>query len=198
MPASDRSDGGPSGRKPGSAEPEAGPAPPIERSSRGRIIVRSSSHPPGADAAVGSGDVSGARALPGAPSTPARTKRDTPAERPRLRRQAKAAGPPERARRDSPPGQRLGAPSRESRPGPPPRPLGSWQAAQPAQGAENAPPSVEAAGARSAGSDAALQASRGEIGAARGAPSGARRIVIAGVGLALVCAALWVWKLLAG
>ena len=112
MPAADRPDGEPSEKKPGADEPEAGATPPLERSSRGRIIIRSSSHPP--PDAVGTGrDVSGARALPPAPGAAGRSKRDTPAERPRRRRQIRIAATPERPRRDSPPGaHRLNAQSK--------------------------------------------------------------------------------------
>jgi hypothetical protein len=92
---------GPGGKAPGRAPKptEAQPAP-IERSPRGRIIIRSSSHPPVGERGDAR-DVSGARALPESERAPApaddrgedpeaRSKRSTPAERPRRRRKVQA------------------------------------------------------------------------------------------------------------
>lgn len=103
MSSSDRSDGSESGRKTptGAGAPsEAGKPEPTERSPRGRIIIRSSSHPPGGERAGDARDVSGARALPASDRAPAvddrdegaeaRSKRSTPAERPRRRRKVQA------------------------------------------------------------------------------------------------------------
>jgi hypothetical protein len=103
MSSSDRSDGSDSGRKTptGAGAPsEAGKPEPIERSPRGRIVIRSSSHPPTGEHGDPR-DVSGARALPASDRAPAigddrdegaeaRSKRSTPAERPRRRRKVQA------------------------------------------------------------------------------------------------------------
>ncbi len=104
-------------RPPNGTGPEAGSAPqagedpgaePAERSSRGRIVIRSSSHPPEAPLThppLDARDHSGARALP-LPADPAegeeaRSKKATPAERPRRRREVQARAL-ERARMDTP------------------------------------------------------------------------------------------------
>jgi len=65
---------------------------PLEISRRGRIVVRSSSHPPGETPAYSDPPTSkppGTSPTEGSPSA-GRTKRDTPAERPRGRRAARA------------------------------------------------------------------------------------------------------------
>jgi hypothetical protein len=77
MAPSDRSDGNGKGRRaPAREEPE--PPAPVERSSRGRIVVRSSSHPPGSER------------VSEAPAVEARSKRNTPAERPSRRKLQRA------------------------------------------------------------------------------------------------------------
>jgi hypothetical protein len=101
----DRSDGTPNGRRGSGAEPaEADPSAPIERSTSGRIIIRSSSHPPTAESNSTPTDTSGAHLLPDREKEP-RGKRDTPAERPRRRRKALAeeGAEGERRRRDTAP-----------------------------------------------------------------------------------------------
>jgi hypothetical protein len=101
----DRSDGTPNGRRGSGAEPAAtDPAAPIERSTSGRIIIRSSSHPPTADSSSTPTETSGAHVLPDGEKEP-RVKRDTPAERPRRRRKvlAEEAAAGERRRRDTAP-----------------------------------------------------------------------------------------------
>jgi len=101
MASSDRFDGPTKGRRGAEAdEAQNDPPAPVERSASGRIIVRSSSHPPTGEAA-GSSDTSGARALPDGPGE-ARIKRDTPAERPRRRRQVET-GVGQRRTRDTAP-----------------------------------------------------------------------------------------------
>lgn len=129
----DRSDGDGTGRhRPAKGEGEQRPEAPIERSSRGRIVIRSSSHPPVERPAVTddlSGELSGAKRLPAADADPTpRTKRDTPAERPRRRRQVRAAQLAEWQRREAsaaqaPSGQRRRSPAGVARhvaPGAPP------------------------------------------------------------------------------
>jgi hypothetical protein len=81
---------------------------PKERSTRGRIIVRSSSHPPrGARAAepLDARETSGARALPASDpperEQDVRSKRTTPSERPRKRREVQTRSL-DRARMDTP------------------------------------------------------------------------------------------------
>jgi hypothetical protein len=102
MASSDRFDGPPKGRRgAGADEAQNDPPAPVERGASGRIIVRSSSHPPTGEAA-GSSDTSGARALPDGPGE-ARIKRDTPAERPRRRRQVESGVGGQRRTRDTAP-----------------------------------------------------------------------------------------------
>jgi hypothetical protein len=106
MSSSDRSDGTSSNGRPvpNAERAENDAAVPVERSSRGRIVVRSSSHPP-AEAANPTGDTSGAHVLPDG-QIERRPKRDTPAERPSRRRQAvvtKEGDAAERQRRDTVP-----------------------------------------------------------------------------------------------
>jgi hypothetical protein len=101
----DRSDGTPNGRRGSGAEPAPDDPPsPIERSTSGRIIIRSSSHPPTADSSSTPTDTSGAHLLPDGEKEP-RVKRDTPAERPRRRRKvmAEQAAEGQRRRRDTAP-----------------------------------------------------------------------------------------------
>jgi hypothetical protein len=90
MASGDRKDGGGAGTpRPESTEETASAAAtkpaerPLELSSRGKVVVRSSSHPPGEAPAYSD--------PPPTSSTPpqGRAKRDTPAERPRGRRAAR-------------------------------------------------------------------------------------------------------------
>jgi hypothetical protein len=91
MSSSDRSNGSSGrGRGPDAKRTEDEAPAPVERSSRGRILIRSSSHPPGGEPERRPGETSGEHLLPESPIEP-RLKRDTPAERPRRRRQVKAA-----------------------------------------------------------------------------------------------------------
>jgi hypothetical protein len=104
MSSSDRSDGGDSGREAPGAAPSEPNEPEPERSPRGRILIRSSSHPPGSERSSDAREVSGARALPASGRAPAsgadpnqsdrddaRSKKTTPAERPRSRRKLQSA-----------------------------------------------------------------------------------------------------------
>jgi hypothetical protein len=99
MSSSDRSDD--DGTGPHAPAEDAPPPAPIERSSRGRIVIRSSSHPPRGERPPAADEASGARRLPSEEPGEPREKRDTPAERPRRRRQLRSAELGDRARRDT-------------------------------------------------------------------------------------------------
>jgi len=102
MASSDRFDGPPKGRRGADADQaQDDPPAPVERSTSGRIIVRSSSHPPTGEVAA-PGDTSGAHPLPDGPGE-TRIKRDTPAERPRRRRQVETGVTGLRRTRDTAP-----------------------------------------------------------------------------------------------
>jgi hypothetical protein len=122
MSSSDRSDGNGSGPRGPARTEDATPPKPIERSPRGRIVIRSSSHPPRGDMPPAADEASGARHLPTeepAAEEPVevRAKRDTPAERPRRRRQVRSAQLEERGRRDAAGGQRRRSPTSVAAPG---------------------------------------------------------------------------------
>lgn len=92
MSSSDREGGGGNGQrggKPARSEPEPEPPGEVERSIRGRIIIRSSSHPPPDESAPHEEQEPNADATPASEGL-ARRKRDTPRERPRGRREARA------------------------------------------------------------------------------------------------------------
>jgi hypothetical protein len=118
MSSHDRPDGRPGKGAPGAAPDEQNGVQPPERSSRGRIIVRSSSHPPRSHGSVGDArDLSGAHELPAGDveqrvdlhdAREDRSKRSTPAERPRRRRQVQAGRAMDRERRDTLPANPAG------------------------------------------------------------------------------------------
>ena len=103
MSSSDEAGSGKNGSRAGALHPASDTgATPVEISVRGRIVIRSSSHPPGAEAGLGAPEVAtGVQARPtvqftGAPGVlvetfEARAKKITPAEKPRRRRQVQAA-----------------------------------------------------------------------------------------------------------
>jgi hypothetical protein len=74
-------------RKPGEGEPQPTQnSQQPELSSRGKVVIRSSSHPPGAETPITDPPPQGEGAL----GDPQRAKKDTPAERPRKRRKVQA------------------------------------------------------------------------------------------------------------
>jgi hypothetical protein len=111
MSSPDQPDG--SGPGPGVATRDENEGQSAELSSRGRVVIRSSSRPPRSTLPeLDAREVSGARSLPAAPVErqaelreidEARAKKSTPAERPRKRRQVQAAQAMARARRDTKP-----------------------------------------------------------------------------------------------
>lgn len=74
-------------RKPGEGEPQPTQnSQPPELSSRGKVVIRSSSHPPGADTPITDPPPIDASVV----ADVLRQKKDTPAERPRKRRKVQA------------------------------------------------------------------------------------------------------------
>lgn len=94
MSSSDRGGGGGNGQRGKTARSEPEPEPvepePVERSVRGRIVIRSSSHPPGEPPPPAGVEPEGF-ATPPKDDVRGRRKRDTPAERPRKRREERQA-----------------------------------------------------------------------------------------------------------